>query len=106
MFLICQRIPVRFGPCAETRFPFLRMCVLARQIRQGMWRASQNPRGFFCAFEIKEVADHLPLWVEVQLNYYEHLAPIKLLLRGLLHKPQMRTPRLQFGVIKAEVLRC
>ena len=106
MFLICQRIPVRFDACAETRFPFLRICLLVGQIRQGMWRASQNSRGFFSAFAIKKGTDHLTLWVRVQLNYHEHLGPVEVRLRELLHKSQMRTPWLQFGVIKAEVLGC
>ena len=105
-FLICRRTPVRFGFCVEMRFPFFGMGLLARQILQGRWRALQNLRGFLPAFEINKRTDQLSLWAGEQFNYLVHLGSARVRLHELLPACQMRTPWLQLGVNKAEVLRC
>ncbi len=43
---IARALPVRFDVSASAQFPMLARRRLAHQIRQDMWRALQNVRGF------------------------------------------------------------
>ena len=106
MFLIFRRVLVRFYLCIETFSPFLGMGLVTRELWQGIWCAPQNLRGFLPAFEINKRTDQLSLWAGEQFNYLVHLGSAKVRLHELLPACQMRTPWLQLGVNKAEVLRC
>ena len=105
-FLICRRISVRFYLSVVTRFPFLRLGLLAYQIRQGMWRAVQILCGLLAAVDIKKGTDDLFLLGAGQLNYSVHLGSGEVRLLELLYDPQMRTRWLQFATIKAEAVGC
>ena len=105
-FLICRRIPISFCFCVETHVPFLRLGLLASQIRQDMWKAMQNPRGFLSAVKIKKGTDDLYVLVGGQLNCPVHLGSVEMRLREPLNYPQMRTWWLQFAAIKAEAVGC
>ena len=89
MFLICRCVLLRFDLCVETFSPFLGMVLLTRKLRQGIWRAPQNLRGFLPAFEINKRTDHLSLWAGGQLNYLVRLVSAKVRLRELLHEPRV-----------------
>lgn len=43
---VARRLPARFDVSARAEFPAVSPSRLARQIRQDMWRALQNVRGF------------------------------------------------------------
>ncbi|MEM7525428.1 MAG: hypothetical protein AAF360_17075 [Pseudomonadota bacterium] len=43
---VARRLPARFDVMAEAAFPLLRRGRLAHLIRQDVWRALQNQRGF------------------------------------------------------------
>ena len=105
-FLICRRISVRFGLSVETRFPFLRLGLLAYQIRQGMWRALQILCGLLPAVDIKKRTNDLSLLAVGQFNYPVHLGSGEVRLRELLCDPQMQTRWLKFATIKAEAVGC
>ena len=66
----------------------------------------QNLCRFLPAIEIKKGTDYLSVLAGGQLNYPLHLGPVEVRLRQLLHDLQMRTRRLQFSTIKAEVVGC
>jgi hypothetical protein len=43
---VSRRLPARFDVSAEAEFPLAHPARLAQQIRQDMWRALRNVRGF------------------------------------------------------------
>ena len=56
---VARRLPVRFDICAEALLPMGGLLRMATQIRQDMWRALQNLRGFSPAVRVVRVADGL-----------------------------------------------
>lgn len=49
---LARRLPARFDFAVEARFPLVGRQSLAQQIRQDLWRALQNMRGFSPVIEI------------------------------------------------------
>ena len=54
---VARRVPVRFDVCAEARFGPLRKRALAQQVRQDLWRALQDVRGFAPVVRVAEAGD-------------------------------------------------
>ena len=60
-FTLARRLPARFDVAAQTRLPVARKDRLARQIRQDMWRALRDVRGFSPVVRISDAGS----WLEV-----------------------------------------
>ena len=56
---LCRQLPARFDVSAQTRLAGGDAVRLAMQIRQDMWRALQNLRGFSPVVQIAPVDGHL-----------------------------------------------
>lgn len=56
---LCRHLPPRFDVVAQTTLPLARKGRLAQQIRQDLWRALQDLRGFSPVVEITEQAGEL-----------------------------------------------
>lgn len=54
---LSRRSPARFDVCAQTRMPNAARGRLAHQIRQDLWRALQNLRGFAPVVAVTRGAD-------------------------------------------------
>lgn len=52
---LARHLPVRFDVSATARFPLVARTRLAHQIRQDMWRALQNLRGFSPVVQIEQI---------------------------------------------------
>ena len=56
---LARRLPVRLDVAVEARFEAVRAVPLAHQIRQDMWRALQNLRGFSPVVDVARLGDGL-----------------------------------------------
>ncbi len=56
---LCRQLPPRFDVVGETTLPLVRKGRLAQQIRQDLWRALQNLRGFSPVVEVTETTQGL-----------------------------------------------
>ena len=104
--LVCRRLPARFDLSVEAYFPLCRMGRLAHQIRQDMWRALQNLRGFMPIVEVTRARDHLIVRAEGQLNCVAHIAFANERLCALLTDQDLRARWLRFAALKAEKKAC
>ncbi len=52
---ISRELPARFDVSASARFPIVGRARLAHQIRQDMWRALQNLRGFSPVVQVEQI---------------------------------------------------
>ena len=79
---------------------------LAHQIRQDMWRALQNLRGFMPIVEVTRARDHLIVHAGRQLNCVAHIAFANERLCALLTDQDLRARWLRFAALKAEKKAC
>ncbi len=56
---LSRRAPARFDVFSETRLPAGRKLRLAHQVRQDLWRALQDLRGFTPVIEVRDTEDGL-----------------------------------------------
>ena len=56
---LARRLPARFDLSVETAFPRVGRLRLARQIRQDMWRALQDVRGFAPVVRVEDAGGEL-----------------------------------------------
>lgn len=56
---VARRLPLRFDFTVERRFPRCSRLLLASQIRQDMWRAFQNLKGFAPVVRVEAEGDEL-----------------------------------------------
>ena len=56
---LARALPARFDVSARSSFPLLSRTRLAHQIRQDMWRALQNVRGFSPVVRVERIGDGL-----------------------------------------------
>jgi len=59
--VLARRVPARFDVAAQTMLPLMSRGRLAHQVRQDLWRALQDLRGFSPVIEVTRMADHLHL---------------------------------------------
>lgn len=65
---LARHMPARFDVSAAAQFPLLSPTRLAHQIRQDMWRALQNLRGFSPVVRIERGADALTVTAGGRVN--------------------------------------
>ncbi|MGH1446704.1 MAG: hypothetical protein ACRBBO_11740 [Cognatishimia sp.] len=56
---VTRRLPARFDVFVETRMPLGRKLRIAHQVRQDMWRALQDLRGFAPLVQVTQIEDVL-----------------------------------------------
>ncbi|MEC3860362.1 hypothetical protein VK792_03625 [Mesobacterium sp. TK19101] len=66
-YVLARRWPPRLDICAEARFPRVARGRLARQVRQDLWRALQDLRGFAPVIDIRTCGGGLRLLAGGQL---------------------------------------
>lgn len=88
---LARRLPVRFDLCVEAGFPRVGRLRLARQIRQDMWRALQNLRGFAPVVRVEPLGEGLRVRAGGQVDGAFPRAQATETLSALLQDPAHRT---------------
>lgn len=58
---VTRRVPARFDVSAEAKLPFGDKLRVAQQVRQDLWRALQNQRGFSPVVEVRDTGGELTI---------------------------------------------
>ena len=58
---VARRVPARFDVASEAVLPLGDKLRVAQQVRQDLWRALQNQRGFSPVVEVREQGEHLSI---------------------------------------------
>ncbi|QFT80353.1 hypothetical protein FIU89_06990 [Roseovarius sp. THAF27] len=85
---VARRVPVRFDVSAEARFGLLRKLALAQQVRQDLWRALKNVRGFAPVVRVVEAGDGVTVTAGGQVEGRHDRARLEETVAGLLADPR------------------
>ncbi|MGV6811655.1 MAG: hypothetical protein ACWA47_05375 [Brevirhabdus sp.] len=88
--VVTRRLPVRFDISAATDFPPARMGRLAHQVRQDLWRALRDIRGFSPVVLVEEVGDRLCLTAGGRLDCRASRSKARARVADLLADPKLR----------------
>lgn len=66
---VSRQLPARFDVSASARFPVVARTRLAHQIRQDMWRALQNLRGFSPVVRVEQGENELTVTAGGRLGH-------------------------------------
>ncbi|MEM8633062.1 MAG: DUF6497 family protein [Pseudomonadota bacterium] len=90
-YTLARHLPVRFDVWASALFPKMRKDRLARQIRQDMWRALRQTRGFSPVVQVSDTADGLEVKAGGRLSSRVRApASMEETISDLLHDPAAR----------------
>lgn len=99
---LSRRAPARFDVFAETLLPVGRKLRLAHQVRQDLWRALQDMRGFTPVIEVREVAGGLAVKAGGQFSGVFPKATTEARIADVLADPAKRARWMRFARVTSE----
>ncbi|MGK7754607.1 MULTISPECIES: hypothetical protein [unclassified Roseovarius] len=85
---VARRVPVRMDVSAEARFGPVRKLALASQVRQDLWRALQNVRGFAPVVRVAETGEGVTVTAGGQIEGRHDRARLEEIIASLLADPR------------------
>ncbi|MFP7673392.1 DUF6497 family protein [Marivita sp. S0852] len=95
--VLARHLPARFDVSAVADFPICDAGRLARQVRQDLWRALQNVRGFSPVVRVDRLADGLRVTAGGRVPASSQSASVRARLEDVLNNPKARSRWLKWA---------